>query len=274
MSSKKILILALCVITLLIADVISWAQQTNVPGNTAQASAKTAPASGLMNKRALDTLKLMSDTITQAKNVRFQVRSMVPIKTSGGMWINLYGTSRVVKQGTDKLFVSTGGDLVAHEFYFDGKTITKYSPEKNVYAVKEAPGTIEDLIEKAYSESCISFPYSDLLISDPYAAMTEGLTSALYVGQSIVKPLSGVQGSRTDHLAFSNKGVQWQIWIDAEDHLPRLVVATYLDDASEPSYTVEFGDWKLNEPVDSATFTFNNVSKASRVEYRNPAAKK
>jgi len=104
--------------------------------------------------------------------------------------------------------------------------------------------------------------------------MTEGLISALYVGQSVVKPMSGAQGGKADHLAFSNKGVQWQIWIDTEDHLPRLVVATYLDEASEPSYTVEFGDWKLNEPVDPATFTFNNVSKASKVEYRSSAVKK
>ncbi|MEI8345015.1 MAG: DUF2092 domain-containing protein, partial [Candidatus Omnitrophota bacterium] len=147
-----------------------------------------------------------------------------------------------------------------------------YSPDKNLYAVKEAPGTIDGLIEKAREEGK-TFPYADLLISDPYAVLTQGLTEALYVGQSTSRPLSGSAAEQTDHLAFANKGVQWQIWIGTENHLPLLVIATYLADASEPSYAVEFGDWKLNDSVDPATFTFNNVSKASKIEYRNPAAK-
>ena len=48
------------------------------------------------------------------------------------------------------------------------------------------------------------------------------------------------------------------------------MVATYLDDASEPSYAVEFGDWKLNESIDAAAFIFNNTSNAAKIEFRNP----
>ncbi len=271
MSSKKILILAFCLAALLMADVIVWAQQANAPKDTAQIAVKAAPlAGGLMDKHALDTLKLMSDTIAKATTVRFRALSMVPVRTPGGAWINLYGTSQVVMQGQDKLFASTAGDFAPHDFYFDGKTITKYSPDKNLYAVKEAPGTIDDLIEKAYREEGKSFPYADILVSEPYAVMTEGLISALYIGQSTLEPLSGQGGVKTDHLVLVNKGVQWQIWIGAEDHLPRLVCATYLDDASEPSYTVEFGGWKISEPVAPETFIFKNISQAAKVEYRNP----
>jgi hypothetical protein len=86
----------------------------------------------------------------------------------------------------------------------------------------------------------------------------------MYVGQSTIG------GVKTRHLALSNRGVEWQIWIGVEDNLPRLVVATYLDDASEPSYTVEFLDWKLNEPVGAEAFVFDNASKAVKVEFRNP----
>ena len=55
--------------------------------------------------------------------------------------------------------------------------------------------------------------------------------------------------------------------------MPRLVCATYLDDASEPSYTVEFGGWKINEPVSADTFMFKNVSNATKIEFRNPIQK-
>jgi hypothetical protein len=269
MAPRKSFITALCLMMILVAVPISASTQT--VNTVVKAPAAQAVAS--LDKRALDTLKLMSYTITQAKTVKFQARSMVPVKTPSGMWINLYGTSRVVIQGQDKLFASTGGDHAAHDFYFDGKTITRYSPDKNLYAVKEAPGTIDELIEKAREEGK-TFPYADLLIGDPYAVLTEGLTNALYVGQSTTRPLSGSAGEKVDHLAFAHPGVQWQIWIGVENHLPLLVIATYLDDASEPSYAVEFGDWKLNEPVDPTVFAFNNVSKASKIEYRDPAVKK
>ena len=266
MPSRKILIPALCLATLAAVAVSAWAQAAAAPKPAPQAQASAVS----LDKRALDALKLMSDTIAQAKTIQFQARSMVPIKTPGGMWINLYGTSRVIMQGPDKLFASTAGDFAPHDFYFDGKTITRYSPDKNLYAVKDSPGTIDDMVEKAYKEEGKSFPYADILISEPYAVMTASLTSALYIGQSTIRPLSGPGGVKTDHLVFSNKGVQWQIWIGADDHLPRLVVATYFDDASEPSYTVEFGDWKINEPVGADVFIFKNVSNAAKIEFRNP----
>ncbi len=233
---------------------------------TGQASAQ------IMDKRALDELKLMSDAIAGAKTVQFQARSMVPIKTPDGIWINLYGTSQVVMQGPDKLFASTAGDFAARDFYFDGKTITTHSPAKNLYAVRAAPATIDAMIEEVRQKDGKSFPYADILISEPYAVMTDGITNAIYIGQSIIKPLAVPGGVKTNHLAFSNKGVEWQVWIGVEDHLPRLVCATYLDDAGEPSYTVEFGDWKLNEPVTAETFVFKNVSNAVQVEFRDPIA--
>jgi len=232
--------------------------------------AGSAAAGPVIDQRALDLLKKMSDTLSQAKSVSFQARSMVPIRTPDGVWINLYGTSRVITQGRDKLFASTAGDFAPYDFYFDGKTITAFAPNKNLYAVKDAPATIDAMIEEAYQKDGKSFPYADILVSEPYTVLTKGLTSAYYVGQSILKPLSGAGGVKTDHLVFSHEGVQWQIWIDVADHLPRMVCATYLDDEGEPSYTVEFGDWKLNETVSPETFIFNNASQAAKVEFRNP----
>jgi len=266
MKMKKVVIPALFVAAL-VMDAAIWAQEGKAADDQpAQENASTQA----IDQRALDALKLMSDTISGAKTVRFQTRSMVPFDMPNGMWINLYGASRVVMQAPGKLFVSTAGDFAPYELYFDGKTVTKYSPDKNLYAVKDLAGTIDDMIDKQYDEDGKSFPFADLLVSDPYDVMTENLITAQYVGRSILKPLSGAEGVMTDHLVFEQKGVMWQIWIGSDDHLPRLVVADYLDEASEPSYTSEFGDWKLNEPVDSSAFAFNNTKNALKIEYHNP----
>jgi len=260
MLPRRILLLTVCAAALFMAPVAIWAQ----------AAAPAKAAAPAVDQRALDMLKKMSDALSQAKTVSFQARSMVPVRAPDGTWINLYGTSQVVMQGPDKLFASTGGDFAAHDFYFDGKTITMYSPAKNLYAVKGAPATIDAMIEEAYREEGRSFPYADILVSEPYAVLTEGLIKAFYVGQSEIRPLAGKGSVKTDHLVFLNKEVEWQIWIDTGDHLPRMVCATYLDDAREPSYTVEFGDWKINEAVTGDTFIFKNATNAAKIDFRNP----
>jgi hypothetical protein len=274
MSPKKFLISALCIAVLGVAGG-AWAKEA-VPAKTTSQPAATqmsklvGPAAASLDQRALDLLKKMSETLSQAKSIRFEARSMVPIRSPKGMWISLYGTSRVVKEGSDKLFAETRGDFFPYDFYFDGKTVTAYSPTKNFYAEKSAPGTVDSVIALAYQEEGKSFPYADILVDQPYNVLTEGLVRAAYVGQSTFRALSGTGSVKTDHLVFSNRGVEWQIWIGTEDSLPRMVSATYFGKPGEPSYMVEFGDWKINEPVLPETFIFKNTSKAAKVEFRNP----
>jgi len=236
----------------------------------AEKTPPAAPAQVSLDPRALEMLKVMSDKLSRADSFSFEARSMRPVKSPNGMWISLYGTSRVVKEGADKLFTETRGDFFPYDFYFDGKMITAYAPSKNFYAEKKAPGTVDSLIKEIQREEGRSFPYADILVARPYDVLTRGLVKAVYVGQSTFLSLSGAERVKTDHLAFLNKGVEWQIWLDVEDRLPQRVCATYLDHPGEPSYTVEFGDWKLNELVPPETFTFRNTSKAAKVEFRNP----
>jgi hypothetical protein len=44
------------------------------------------------------------------------------------MWVSLFGTASVVKEGADKLFAETRGDFFPYDFYFDGKAVTAYTP--------------------------------------------------------------------------------------------------------------------------------------------------
>ena len=264
MKLRKLLISAMSVAILWAPMAPAYAKE-GAPAKVAPAQVvPPQPAATSLDPRAMDTLKLMSDTLSQAKSLRFETRSMVPVKSPNGIWVSLFGTSRVVKEGSDKLFAETRGDFFPYDFYFDGKTVTAYTPGKNLYAEKAAPGTVDDVIEAAYREEGKSFPYADILVAEPYSVLTGGLVKAVYVGKSTVG------GVKTDHLFFSNKGVDWQIWIGADDHLPRLVYANYMDDISEPSYTVGFLNWKINAPVPPETFLFQNTSKAAKVEFRNP----
>ena len=259
-------IVRLIILSFLIGASCPVQAQQAAPKQPASVSENSTPAIShpIVDQRALDMLKRMSDTITHAKTMSFQSRSMVPLKGPNGIWINLFGASRVITQGQNKLFAETRGDFFPYDFYFDGKTITVFAPAKNVYAQKESAGTVDALIERAYQEGEKTFPYADILLADPYGTLTEGLVEAIFVGQSTIGNV------KTAHLVFLNKGVEWQIWIGENDYLPRLVNARYFDDASEPDYIVEFLNWKLNEPVSDAAFTFQNSSNAAKVDFRKP----
>ncbi len=221
----------------------------------------------IMDQRALDVLKRMSDTLAQAKTRSFSVRSTAPMRGSNGMWVSLFGVSKVLSQGNDKLFVETRGDLFPFDFYFDGKTITFFAARENVYARKDSPGTIDDMIERGFRDKESSFKYADILLTDPYPVFTTDLIQAVYVGKS------EVDGVKTDHLAFVNKEVDWQIWIGVDDRLPRLIQATFFETIGEPSYMAHFSDWKIDAPIAAETFVFSNASHAVEIEYRNPFAR-
>ena len=63
---------------------------------------------------------------------------------------------------------------------------------------------------------------------------------AFYIGQSKV-----IGGITTDMVAFVNDNVLVQIWIGADDKLPRMLRAIYRDDPQHLRHQMELSNWKL-----------------------------
>jgi hypothetical protein len=214
--------------------------------------------------QAMAALREMSTTLASARTMRFEGRSLLPMKLAGGDWITLVGAGTVMREGKDKLFVETGGDLYSFRFYFDGKTVTAFAPKDNVYARKDAAGTIDEALERAAKRGEVAFVFADLVSSDPYAAMTKGLLSAVVVGTSTV------DGVETQHLAVHGKEMDWEIWIGTKDRLPRMVTLTDLGDARKPTQTVQLSDWALDESLPADAFSFAAPPDAVQVPFRDP----
>ena len=62
----------------------------------------------------------------------------------------------------DRLRVNAEGDLVDKQFYFDGKTITLYDKDHNVYGTFEVPPDIESALDKANKEFGVRVALTDL----------------------------------------------------------------------------------------------------------------
>lgn len=215
--------------------------------------------------KALEILKAASSRLAAARTMRFT--AVVSYESPSRLGPPLVYTTRsdVTLQRPDKLRVITPGDGPAQEFYYDGKTMTAFEPAQNLAAVAEAPPTIDAALEAAYRSAAIYFPFMDVIVADPYKHIADGLELAFYIGQS-----KEVGGTTTDMVAYATHGVFVQIWIGAEDKLPRRARAVYGNDPSRLRHQADFSDWQLDGAVPADAFTSARAASAPRIPFAHP----
>ncbi len=231
--------------------------------NDTSAKDKLPPTQKIKEERALSLLKEMSIKLAQAQSLKFEVQGLVPLTAPSGQFISLFASSRVVMQRPDKLFVESRGDLFPNDLYYNGKTMTAIGLQKKFYAQHEASArSIDEIIGNIYPGGDVLDLFAEMLVSDPYATLTASLTSAFLVGQSTIN------GVKANHLAFTGKGLDWEIWISTEDKLPVLMVVSYREGDRQPTFTVEFADWQLNAPIPAETFNAAIPKDAIKIEFK------
>ena len=235
---------------------------------SAKAAKKPSPSEFklVLEPRAMDLLKAVSDKLAAAKTMSFTAVASYEYPSKLGPPIVYTTRYDVTMQRPDKLRILIPGDGPASEYYYDGKTAIAYAPAENLAAIAEAPPTIDATLEAAFKKAAIFFPFEDLLVTDPYKAMTNGAILAFYIGPSGV-----VGGVKTDMLAWANNDVFLQIWIGADDKLPRRIRAMYRADPLALRHQVDLSNWQLDQAVAPDTFTSTKAQSAGRMAFAAPA---
>ena len=145
-----------------------------------------APAIEL-EPRALNILKGASARLAAAKTMSFKAIASEESPSRLGPPLAYYTASEVTLQRPDKLRVLSSGGGPSSEFFYDGKTMTAYSPDDNMVATASAPATVDAMLAAAYANAQIYFPFEDLLVTDPYKDIADGLRVAFYVGTASVR---------------------------------------------------------------------------------------
>ena len=236
---------------------------------TSKPAAKTpskAPAvKRVLEPKAIEILKAASSRLANARSMSFTTVVSYESPSRLGPPLIYTTKSEVTMQRPDKLRVITLGDGPAHEFYYDGKMMMAFAPAENLVAVGEAPPTLDAALKAAYDSAAIYFPFSDLIVADPYKDIADGLKDAFYIGQSNM-----VGGTTTDIVAYANDAVFVQIWIGAEDKLPRMIRAVYGNDPSQLRHQLEVSNWQIDPTVSAEVFASAKTAAAMPIRFARP----
>ena len=216
----------------------------------------------VMDHKALDRLKAMSQTLMSVRSFSYRSRSMTEVAATTGQNLTVFTHADVALQRPNKLRATVTGDVPTFQMVYDGATVSALDPQKNLYAVTAAPATIDETLVFLMEKSGIHFPASEVLYSDPYAVMAKDVNSAFVVGPS------EVDGFACDHLAFMAPGVNWEIWIDAgRVAVPRRMAVTYKEVTNFPRFLLEFSDWNMKARLSPASFVFKRPANARRIDF-------
>ncbi len=249
------------------------------------AEAGTAPAAGKSAKpvaakkksppvdrpaleaRAVELLKATGARLSAAQSMAFTATVSYEHPSRLGPPLVFSSRYDVFMQRPEKLKVVNLGDGPVSEFTVDGKAMVAYMPAEQLVAVAPAPPTLEAALKEAFEKAAIYFPFSDLLLPDPYAAIAKDAKLVFQVGQS-----SQVGGVKTDVVAFANDDVFIQMWIGSEDKLPRRMRAVYRADPLRLRHDMEITGWQLDPAIAADTFAQTRAQDARPIDFAHPAA--
>jgi hypothetical protein len=245
------------------------AAKAAVPAQAAKAAKKLVePAFKMvLEPRAMELLKATSARLAAAKSMSFTATVNYEYPSRLGPPIAYTMRYDVTMQRPDKLKVVMPGDGPASEFYYDGKVMMAYAPAENLVAVADAPATIDAALKTAFDTAAIYYPFTDLLATDPYAALTDRAILAFYVGPSGV-----VGGTKTDMVVWADDDVFLQIWIGVDDKLPRRLRAIFRTDPLELRHEMELSNWQLDGPIAQDAFASQKAQAAKRIAFASPVA--
>jgi hypothetical protein len=219
-----------------------------------------------LDPNATEVLQFMSDYLaeTEAFSVNADIDFEVVARTGQKLQFSSYAT--VLMQRPRGLFIQRRGPLADAEIFFDGSQITLFGRRINSYAEIPLSGTIDDAIRTVEAETGLPFPGADLMFSNPYEVLSEGVESSTYLGTAYI------DGVEVHHLAFREADVDWQLWVQTGDRpLPMKYVITTKWVTGAPQYAIRLRDWNTNPQIPANRFTFAPPAGATLLEALPPS---
>jgi hypothetical protein len=197
----------------------------------------------------------------QSFSVRF--RDGYDVVQSSGQKVEFGETRRITLVRPNQLRVeeiASGGRLDLT--LFDGKNVTVFDGDGNVYATTPQPGTVDDTLVFFVRDLRMRMPLARLLSSRLPTEWPKRVTTVDYVESS------DIDGLKTHHVAGRTEGVDFQYWItDGPQPLPLRVVLTYVNEPGQPQFWANFSNWNTSPQLAKSTFVFTPPAGARQIGF-------
>jgi hypothetical protein len=216
--------------------------------------------------KAGEVLRQMCDYLKNLQQFSVQAEITEDVRLTSGQRIQYGRRVEASVRRPDRFRAESVGDTDNRQLVYDGKTITILDRSKNFYTTITAPPELDAALEHAVQAFNLRAPLADLIYTKAYENLTAGVLSGFYVG------LSQIQGVPCHHLAFKQKDIDWQIWIEnGPTPVPRKFLITDKT-AQGLQFTALFTKWNTSPQFAEGLFTFVAPEKAEKIDILPAAA--
>lgn len=226
-----------------------------------KATAPQIVSPGVVDPNSVAALKRMSAYLTSLNTAAITSEGSLDVVTDDGQRIQLDGVTKYRLRKPNGFVIDYVSDAKSRQFIYDGKQFTVYAPKLDFYATVPAPATNREVLDTIYKRFGIALPLEDLFRwNDPSGLRVDALKSGYLAGTAT---LDGVE---TDHYAFRETDVDWEIWIEKGDRpLPRKVVIVDRTVPANPTFIARL-NWTVNPAFTDSDFAFVPDKDAMRIE--------
>jgi hypothetical protein len=209
---------------------------------------------------AVKALREMSTYLQSLSTFKLTSRTSLDLVANDNQKIQLDGTATYRVRKPNAFVIDVVSDDWNRSYIYNGHEFTLYAPKLGYFATWAAPANIQETVNFVENRFGISLPLDDLFRwSGQDGARADALTSGFLVGAETI------EGVKTNHYAFREGDIDWQVWIQQGDQpLPLKLVIVDRRDPTNPAYVARLS-WTLNPPLTDEDFAFRPSKDAKRI---------
>jgi len=234
---------------------VKLAVATALVGTTMQALSAEGRA---VTPEGMRALKDIGAALRDLDAYEVQMKVTTRVATEDGKYRDVVGNVHYIVEPPNHLFARLEEGGAERRVFYDGQTITVYSPAERRYARIEAPGTIRTLIETVKANRSIELPVANLFEWGTPGGPLSNVDRGRYEGAGVI------DGRECESYSFNEAAITWDVWVDGE-HLPCKLVRVDTEGAGLQGYRADM-NWKPEAQIADDVFTFAPQAADTRVE--------
>ncbi len=226
-------------------------------------AAAQEPVEPLVDPESMIILQRAAQHMADAARFSVTIRDGYDAVQANGQKIEFGDQRQVLVNRPNQLRVDVvRSDGKQSTVVFDGKNLTAYDHDNNVYARSAIAGDVDAAIKHFVRDLRMRLPMAMLLVRQFPTDLKRRVQQLDYVEETVSR------GVPSDHLAGRGADVDFQIWIaQGEQPLIQRVVLTYKLEEGAPQFWAEFSDWNFSPAVPASKFEFQPPADAQPIQF-------